>query len=90
MADTIKILNDDDALELFKETLLGKTVSLLQMKVSANEIRMKALGEKNTYCEEVFEKIEDKPSTPVPWRSRREVRAWVAAIRVTSRMMSAL
>ena len=61
-ADTIKILNDDDddALELCKKTLPGKTASLLQMRVSANEIRMKALGEKKTYCEEVFEKTEDK------------------------------
>merc|ERR1719163_1545902 len=33
LADTIKMLNDDDALELFKKTLPGKT-SLLQFKVS--------------------------------------------------------
>merc|ERR1719299_310181 len=44
LADTIKILNDDDALELFKKTLPGKTASLLQMKVSASEIRMRALA----------------------------------------------
>merc|ERR1712194_871543 len=30
-ADTIKVLNDDDALELFKRTLPGASMSLLQM-----------------------------------------------------------
>merc|ERR1719199_612181 len=30
LADTIKILNDDDALELFKKTLPGSAASLLQ------------------------------------------------------------
>jgi chromosome segregation ATPase len=44
LADTIKILNDDDALELFKKTLPGKTASLLQLKVSDKVIRQKALG----------------------------------------------
>merc|ERR1719395_33811 len=34
LADTIKILNDDDALELFKKTLPGASASLLQVKVS--------------------------------------------------------
>merc|ERR1740138_930494 len=32
LADTIKILNDDDALELFKKTLPGASASLLQVK----------------------------------------------------------
>merc|ERR1719443_1360677 len=41
LADTIRILNDDDALELFKKTL--PTPSLLQTKVTAKEVRMKAL-----------------------------------------------
>jgi len=38
LADTIKILNDDDALELFKKTLPGASASLIQM--SANKIGM--------------------------------------------------
>merc|ERR1719421_1331462 len=37
LADTIRILNDDDALELFKKTL--PTPSLLQTKVTAKEVR---------------------------------------------------
>merc|ERR1719162_1715566 len=35
LADTIKILNDEDALELFKKTLPGSSASLLQVSVSA-------------------------------------------------------
>merc|ERR1719333_1970917 len=34
LADTIKILNDDDALELFKKTLPGASASFMQMDVS--------------------------------------------------------
>merc|ERR1719198_271292 len=41
LADTIKILNDDDALDLFKKTL--PSPSLLQMRVSAKEVRQRAL-----------------------------------------------
>merc|ERR1719198_1697945 len=37
IADTIKILNDDDSLELFKKTL--PTPSLLQMQVSNTEVK---------------------------------------------------
>merc|ERR1719498_1935626 len=37
IADTIRILNDDDSLELFKKTL--PTPSLLQMKVSSHEVK---------------------------------------------------
>merc|ERR1719426_655465 len=33
LADTIKILNDDDALELFKKTLPGASASFVQMTV---------------------------------------------------------
>eukprot|EP00747_Dinoflagellata_sp_TGD_P160198 gnl/TRDRNA2_/TRDRNA2_177952_c3_seq14.p1 gnl/TRDRNA2_/TRDRNA2_177952_c3~~gnl/TRDRNA2_/TRDRNA2_177952_c3_seq14.p1 ORF type:complete len:709 (+),score=286.19 gnl/TRDRNA2_/TRDRNA2_177952_c3_seq14:94-2220(+) len=36
IADTIKILNDDDALELFKKTLPGS--SLLQVKISSRDV----------------------------------------------------
>merc|ERR1719262_895702 len=32
LADTIKILNDDDALELFKKTLPGASASFLQLQ----------------------------------------------------------
>merc|ERR1719235_53800 len=42
LADTIKILNDDDALELFKKTL--PSPSLLQMTVGAKEMRARALS----------------------------------------------
>merc|ERR1719390_52205 len=41
IADTIKILNDDDALELFKKTL--PTPSLLQLKTSAQATKQQAL-----------------------------------------------
>merc|ERR1719456_1135997 len=34
LADTIKILNDDDALELFKKTLPAASASLLQLQVT--------------------------------------------------------
>jgi len=43
LAETIKVLNDDDALELFKKTLPGSSSSLLQLKVSASNQRAKAL-----------------------------------------------
>jgi len=42
LADTVKLLNDDDALELFKKTLPGS--SLLQLKTSANEVKQRALA----------------------------------------------
>merc|ERR1719453_2539988 len=41
LADTIKVLNDDDALELFKKTL--PAASLLQMEVSSDRVRDRAL-----------------------------------------------
>merc|ERR1719389_1496425 len=34
LADTIKVLNDDDALELFKKTLPGASASFLQLQVT--------------------------------------------------------
>jgi septal ring factor EnvC (AmiA/AmiB activator) len=40
LADTIKILNDDDALELFKKTL--PSPALLQMEVSASSVQRRA------------------------------------------------
>jgi peptidoglycan hydrolase CwlO-like protein len=42
LADTIKILNDDDTLELFKKTL--PSASLLQVTVSSAEVRRQALA----------------------------------------------
>merc|ERR1719321_888368 len=41
LSDTIKILNDDDALELFKKTLPAP--ALLQTKVSSEQTRRQAL-----------------------------------------------
>jgi len=43
LADTIKILNDDDALELFKKTLPSASASLVQVQVSAASQRLRAL-----------------------------------------------
>merc|ERR1719313_1633825 len=41
LADTIKILNDDDALELFKKTL--PSASFLQIQVTQSELKSRAL-----------------------------------------------
>jgi len=43
LAETIKILNDDDALELFKKTL-PSAASFLQVKESAQSLRKRALS----------------------------------------------
>jgi septal ring factor EnvC (AmiA/AmiB activator) len=43
LADTIKVLNDDDALELFKKTLPGSS-SFVQMKVTSGAVRQRAMG----------------------------------------------
>merc|ERR1719199_2418764 len=43
LADTIKVLNDDDALELFKKTLPGSSASFVQVKVSSASTRARAL-----------------------------------------------
>lgn len=42
LADTIKILNDDDALELFKKTLPSSSVSLVQVQESSAALRQRA------------------------------------------------
>merc|ERR1740117_2447151 len=42
LADTIKLLNDDDALELFKKTL--PSASLLQLKTSSPMVKQRALA----------------------------------------------
>merc|ERR1719253_2105876 len=44
LADTIKILNDDDALELFKKTLPGASASLMQLQVTSRDQRRQALA----------------------------------------------
>jgi len=44
LADTIKVLNDDDALDLFKKTLPSAGASLLQLQVTTSEQRQQALA----------------------------------------------
>merc|ERR1719446_1492145 len=44
LADTIKILNADDALELFKKTLPGAASSFVQVSVSASAMRAQAMA----------------------------------------------
>jgi len=44
LTDTIKILNDDDALELFKKTLPSPAASFLQLQVKASDARQRALS----------------------------------------------
>merc|ERR1740127_446278 len=39
LADTIKILNDDDALELFKKTLPGSASSFVQVQVTSGAMK---------------------------------------------------
>merc|ERR1719352_946762 len=43
LADTIKMLNDDDALELFKKTLPGAS-SFIELKVSSKSMKAEALA----------------------------------------------
>merc|ERR1719416_93413 len=45
LADTIKILNDDDALDLFKKTLPSASSSLLQVQASSASLRAQASAE---------------------------------------------
>jgi len=44
LADTIKILNDDDALELFKKALPGASAAFVQLSVNTESARAKALA----------------------------------------------
>jgi hypothetical protein len=44
LADTIKVLNDDDALELFKKTLPSASASFVQISVSTSALRKQALS----------------------------------------------
>merc|ERR1719238_1315066 len=43
LADTIKLLNDDDALELFKKTLPSAAASFVQVQSRESELRQKAM-----------------------------------------------
>merc|ERR550514_847701 len=43
LADTIKILNDDDAQELFKKTIPSASASLIQLQVTSKELQQQAL-----------------------------------------------
>merc|ERR1719411_772550 len=45
LADTIKVLNDDDALDLFKKTLPSASASLMQTAVSSKTMQDRALQE---------------------------------------------
>merc|ERR1719160_2381004 len=42
LSETIKVLNDDDALELFKKTLPSGAASFLQIQVTAKSVRRRA------------------------------------------------
>jgi len=44
LADTIKVLNDDDALELFKKALPGASASFVQLQVNEANQRQQALA----------------------------------------------
>jgi peptidoglycan hydrolase CwlO-like protein len=44
LADTIKILNDDDALELFKKTLPGAGAALIQLQENSKEMARTAIS----------------------------------------------
>merc|ERR1719463_70403 len=44
LADTIKVLNDDDALELFKKTLPSSASSFVQVQVPSTAMRKRALA----------------------------------------------
>merc|ERR1719356_476839 len=44
LADTIKVLNDDDALELFKKTLPGSAASFVQLQITEADQRRRAVA----------------------------------------------
>merc|ERR1719412_2537280 len=44
LAETIKVLNDDDALELFKKTLPSASASFLQVQQGTSALRAKAMA----------------------------------------------
>merc|ERR1719473_1958221 len=44
LADTIKVLNDDDALELFKKAIPSAASSFIQLETTAWQVKAKALA----------------------------------------------
>merc|ERR1719401_958220 len=44
ISETIKILNDDESLELFKKTLPGASSSFMQVEASAGKVRTRAMA----------------------------------------------
>merc|ERR1711920_1092704 len=58
LADTIKVLNDDDALELFKKTLPSSSSSLLQVSTAASRQR-EALRAVRSFLKRAT--VQDKP-----------------------------
>ena len=44
LADRIKVLNDDDALELLKKTMLSSTASFMEIKVTRASMVKRALS----------------------------------------------
>merc|ERR1719446_742250 len=44
LADTIKILNDDDALEMFKKTLPGASAAFIEIEGSERALQTRALN----------------------------------------------
>jgi len=44
LADTVKVLNDDDALELFKKTLPSSSSSLVQVEAGMSTVRARAVA----------------------------------------------
>merc|ERR1711908_193280 len=56
LADTIKILNDDDALEMFKKTLPG-SASFLQVQVSASDMKSRALSMINSLRQGLLQEV---------------------------------
>lgn len=54
LADTIKLLNDDDALELFKKTLPGAS-ALIQFTANSNGLRARALLHVQMAADRAFE-----------------------------------
>jgi len=45
LAETIKVLNDDDALELFKKTLPSASMSLVQVQFGSSTLRLRAAAQ---------------------------------------------
>merc|ERR1719373_269452 len=44
LSETIKVLNDDDALELFKKTLPSASASFVELRVRASALRARVLA----------------------------------------------